>query len=530
MILPIPKAYERIGEVCLLPREITVSGKGDFARLGIGALELLFEDVKETDKEGFVEFEYDGSLENKSEIYKIIVSKYKIKVLFRDARGAVNGAASVALLLMKGEIACGTITDHPDCEYRSFLLDMARGVPDFKDIYRTVKYMALAKYNRLHLHLIDSKGPCYKSAVLPEYKDEGGLAQCEISDLGGIVELCKRFAIEVVPEIEVPAHATAFCKAYPQFKCQVENAHVWTVCPGNDDIWKYYELLLGEIAEIFPESEYIHIGSDELEFSDLEGASKRLCHWDDCPRCAALRAREGLADRQAEFYYVIDKIHGIVRSLGKKMIMWNDQIDVSKDVPISRDILIQFWRVACPGRGPYEGCSFEDFLKKGFKVINSFYRNTYIDIEKYMDAEKMKTWSPISEPSFPPELKDGIVGGEMCAWEFGNVGEYPFYGYVIPPALAIFADKLWSFGEREYTQEYMSALSLFVFGRVCENDVFSCIGSPIPPRKKDEVTYVAPENILSRKVDECICELRCNSKSFFGETADIYARLLERIK
>jgi hypothetical protein len=212
------------------------------------------------------------------------------------------------------------------------------------------------------------------------------------------------------------------------------------------------------------------------------------------------------------------------------MIMWNDQIDISGDVPLSRDILIQFWCVAVPGRGPYEGCSMAKFLEKGFKVINSYYQDTYIDIERYMNAQKMRNWSPISSPELPEEHIQNVVGGEMCAWEFGNTAGYSFYEYVTPPALAIFADKLWSYGEREHDEEYMSALSLFVFGSHLESDVFACIGSPLPPRSNDIVTYVDGDTLSVDYINACIKEMRENKNGFFAETAQIYARLLERIR
>ena len=232
-------------------------------------------------------------------------------------------------------------------------------------------------------------------SCVPEYRFIGKGGQCSIEFLRRIDALCHSYAIEIVPEIEIPAHGTALCEAHPEFKCKVENAQGWAICPGNDEIWPFFDALVGEIAEIFPDSKYIHIGSDELEFRDLK--PPRYCHWADCPRCLALRRRENLADRQAEFYYVIERIHEIVKSHGKKMMMWNDQIDISRDVPLSRDILIQFWRIAGKGRGPYEGCTFKKFLEKGFDVINASYPYTYFDMESYMNVEKLSTWTPFTK-------------------------------------------------------------------------------------------------------------------------------------
>ncbi|MBQ7322657.1 MAG: family 20 glycosylhydrolase [Clostridia bacterium] len=505
MIIPIVKRYEERAGVCAVPQTVRCAYDGELGRLGAEALISLLARGELAAEDAFVRFSYDGTLEERDEIYRLRVSAQGIHIGYRDARGAVNGAMSAVLLLCKAELACCEIVDYPACGYRSFLLDMARGLPTEEEIKSAIRYMALAKYNRLHLHLMDDQGPCFLSEAVPEYRFIGKGGQCSTDFLRELDALCQSYAIEIVPEIEIPAHATALCEAHPEFKCKVENAHSWAICPGNEDIWPFFDALVGEIAGIFPRSEYIHVGSDELEFRDLK--QPRYCHWADCPRCAALRAREGLADRQAEFYYVMERIHGIVKSYGKKMMMWNDQIDVSGDVPLSRDILIEFWRVAGKGRGPHEGCSFEKLLEKGFRVVNAAYPYTYFDIESYMSVEKLKTWTPYTKPDRSPQYNDRVIGGESCAWEFGNGEEYPFYSYVTPPVLAMFGDKLWDLSEREYGEAYREALAEFVFGTAELEDVFTCVGALIPPRKGGPAAYVAPATLPEGLLERCIQRL-----------------------
>ena len=502
MILPIVKKYAESGEICAIPEKITYSYSCELGKLGAEAFASFNCGAEKAESNAFIEFVFDGALEARDEIYSVSVTINKIKVGFRDARGAVNGAATVALLLRKNEVKCCEMVDYPSCGYRSFLLDMARGLPTADDIKETVKYMALAKYNRLHLHLIDAKGPCYVSKTLPEYKYTGESEMCSIEFLREIDKLCESYAIEVVPELEIPAHSTAVCAAHPEFKCPVENNAGWAICPGSDGVWEFYGKLVAELADIFKRSEYIHIGTDELEFGDLD--IKYHCYWDECPRCAALKEREGLSNRQDEFYYVVNRIFEIVKSHGKKMMMWNDQIDVSKDVPLSREILIEFWRIAYPGRGPYEGCSFNGFLEKGFKVINAHYPSTYLDQNRYLSTEKMKTWTPFNTPEQSPEYADQVIGGETCAWEFGNYADYPFYGVVTPPVLAVFGDKLWGLGEREYGDEYEAAMAEYIFGTSERTDVFECFGNMIPPRNVDFLTYHEEKDLPREKIARCI--------------------------
>lgn len=529
MILPILQKESWSDTLCSIPTTLTYHFSGEIAGRGAAAF-ACFNDAAVCSEDGFVRFAIDNGLEDRPEIYSVRVLADRIEVGFRDERGAINAAATVTLLLNKRELHVGELVDYPDTLYRGFLLDMARGLPDADMIRNTIRYMALAKYNRLHLHLIDEKGPCYVSDALPEYRYVGKGEACDKSFLREIVSLCKVFAIEVIPEIEVPAHASAFVSAYSQYVCDVPNAHTWVMCFGDESIWKKLDALVGEVAEIFCESEYLHVGSDELEFADLEGASKRLCHWDECPRCAAMRRREGLANRREQFYYVMQRMKAIVTSHGKKMIMWNDQLDSSGEISVDRDILLQFWRIAYPGRGPYEGCTMQKLAQAGFKMINSFYPNTYVDVDHYLTPEKLKKWTPYDAPDGRQIDQDMIVGGEMCAWEFGNVEAYPFYPQTTPPLLAMFSDKLWRIGEREYGAEYLKALGEFVFGTTLTQDLFACFGAPVPPRKKDSITYVDQKDQDLCRVSRCRDELLALPKrTLYANTVSVYAALLEKI-
>ena len=527
MILPIIKKELKTGKSFRVPEKITYSYDSDLSegRLGAEAFGSFTAGAIGVEKGGFVSFEFDGGLEDIAEIYRVAVSTSGIKIGFKDARGAVNGAVTAALLLRKGTLEECEIVDYPSCEYRSVMLDMARGLPTWEDIEYAVKYMALAKFNRLHLHLIDSCGPCFISEAVPEYAFTGNGGQCDKDLLRRIDKLCESYAIEIVPEIEVPAHGNALCEAHPEFKCEVEDAHSWAICPGSEGVLDFFRKLIGEVVEVFPRSEYLHIGTDELEFRDLK--PQRLCHWDECPRCAALREREGLADRQEEFYYLINKLYEIVRSFGKKMMMWNDQIDVSRDdVPVSREILMEFWRIAGRGRGPHDGCTFEKLLEKGFRVVNAYYPYTYFDLDVYTSDEKLKTWTPFTAPEQSERYASQIIGGETCAWEYGNYGEYPFYSYATPFVVALFGDKLWGLGEREYDDEYKSALSEMIFGDASYVDFFDHIGGLMPPRTKDKLTYRASEELSAEVLRDCISRLEVNATS---PAAGRCARLLEKI-
>jgi hypothetical protein len=158
-----------------------------------------------------------------------------------------------------------------------------------------------------------------------------------------------------------------------------------------------------------------------------------------CKVCNARFRPLGYETLLPRYYYFVNRVYDIIHDLGKKMIMWNDQIDISVDPPIPHDILIEFWRVAAPHRGPVEGCSMQRFLEEGFEVINADYPNTYIDL--YMRWKRLKDWNPTADPADAGPYAYRVLGGETCAWEVNN---YSHYRHALYFAFPTFGDRLWN--------------------------------------------------------------------------------------
>lgn len=525
MILSRVKQCTTYDEVCQIPKERTCLATDEIASAGLTALQGLAI-VTPCKENAFITFETDNTLAENDEAYAITITKDAITVRAKTKRGSANAAATLAQILTKDEIPTCEIFDYPDTGYRSYMLDMARGIPTMAQIKNAIKTMALAKYNKLHLHLMDSQGICFHSSAMPKLGEKYG-RQMEVSDLKDIIAYAESFQIDVIPEIEIPFHAKALVNAYPELACDTDTVSYWAACPGTDSFWELFENLIREVADIFP-YEYFHVGGDEIEFLDAPQENS-YCNWDSCSKCRALRERVGIRYVQEQYYYVMNWAHDIVKSCGKKMIMWNDQIDISRDVPLSRDILIQFWRVAGRGRGPYENCSMQGFLENGFKVINSYYPYTYCDFEIYMSLEKLSTWTPYTEPKVPEEYKHLMVGGESCAWEFGNVEVYPFYAYTAAPAILLFGDKLWDYRDRTYTEDDRIYMAEALFGKTLAKDIYTCIGAILPPRNKDEFTYVNKEDISKEWIEECKAEIAEKSTALCEYNKTEYINLLDNI-
>ena len=227
----------------------------------------------------------------------------------------------------------------------------------------------------LHLHLSDSLGVSVKLDCLPE--------ECCLENyyskeqMQEVVKLAEALGLEIIPEFDMPGHSTALVRCSSDIVCivdGVENTH-WTTCAGSEETYKFYEKIINELCDLFP-SKYFHIGGDELEFADVPKLNA-ICHWEQCPKCRKKCEEENLKDRQELYYYFINRIYEIVKKTGRQMIMWSDQIDCMRPADLPKDILMQFWRVAAPGRGPFEGCSLNAQLKMGYQIINSHFPETY---------------------------------------------------------------------------------------------------------------------------------------------------------
>lgn len=410
-----------------------------------------------------------------------------IRIEFCNRDGLRNALSTIILLVESKSpiffLQKQSIQDEPDCAFRSVLIDLARGLPDYQRLKEDVKRLALAKCNYLHLHLMDSMGICYQSNVL---KMENGIRGTKLytkEQMKDLVCYCDGLGIEIIPEFEVPAHAHYMVTTYPEFACQTDletQQSPAVLCAGNERMYEFYSKLIDEICDIFP-SQYIHMGGDELSFGDFPEWNYNV-NWLDCKVCKKKMQEEGLNGIQDLYYYLVNRIYAMVSKRAKTLVMYNDQIDVSKPVPIPKDIIIQFWRISHKSRGPRLDCSYRKFLEQGFKVIASPYEFAYIDLEEYATPEKC-SWIDFKNYKNTQDLHENVLGGEVCAWEYGNPS-YTHYTFSFTSAAILLLAKMWNGKSVVYDEGYRQGLTKLIFGgeTPIEYDVFELFGSIMPPR------------------------------------------------
>src|SRR5262249_9480679 len=140
-------------------------------------------------------------------------------------------------------------------------------------------------------------------------------------DVREVVAYAAARHITIVPEIEMPGHATAALAAYPQYSCtggpftpELKGGVFYGVyCAGKDETFTFLEDVLSELIPLFP-GKYIHIGGDEAPKDN----------WKKCEKCQARMKSEDLKTEHELQSYFIRRIEKFINSKGKNLIGWSE--------------------------------------------------------------------------------------------------------------------------------------------------------------------------------------------------------------
>ena len=300
-----------------------------------------------------VEFRLDPKSKIPAEGYTLNVTRTRVKAVASTPAGLFYARQTLAQLQQDGQVPCVKITDYPRYSWRGFHVDPCRHFQSVEDLKTMIDIMAMYKINTMHWHLTDDQGWRIEIKKYPkltsvgawrtEYEGpiHGGFyTQEQVKDI--VAYAAERF-ITVVPEIEMPGHAVAAIRAYPELSCTEEpigSFSTWgspdiVFCPGKEKMFEFLDDVIAEVAELFP-GEYIHIGGDECKKD----------RWEKCPACQARIKAEGLS-ATPEFTaeerlqsYAVRRMEDILAKHGKKLIGWDEILEGG----LSPNATVMSWR------------------------------------------------------------------------------------------------------------------------------------------------------------------------------------------
>ncbi|SNY76169.1 beta-N-acetylhexosaminidase [Enterobacter sp. CC120223-11] len=334
------------------------------------------------------------------ESYKLVVDETGAKLTANTRFGALHGIETLLQLIQNGpdntSIPYVTIEDSPRFPWRGVLLDSARHFLPIEDIKRQIDGMAAAKLNVLHWHLTDDQGWRFASTKYPKLQqlasDDKFYTPAQMKD---IVRYAADRGIRVVPEIDMPGHASAIAVAYPELMSApgpYEMERHWGVLkpvldPTKEATYTFADAMIGELAAIFPDA-YLHIGGDEVDDTQ----------WKNNPAIQKFMQENKLADSHALQAYFNRKLELILEKHHRQMVGW-DEI-YHPDLP--KSILIQSWQ-GQDALGEVAKNGYKGILSTGFYLDQPqsaayHYRNEPVPqglngIDKISDADSAQSWS-----------------------------------------------------------------------------------------------------------------------------------------
>ncbi len=327
----------------------------------------------------------------------------------------------------------GELRDFPDYALRGFMIDCGRKFIPMEYLEDCVKTMAYYKMNTLQIHLNDNGFKQYfeqdwnktYAAFRLESDTYPGLAAAdghytkrEFIDLQVLAE---NHFVEVIPEIDVPAHTLAFAHYKPEIGSQEYGMdHLDLFKPETyaflDGLFKEY--LEGD-QPVF-RGKRVHIGTDEYSNKKEEVVEK--------------------------FRYFTDYYIRYVESFGKQACVWGALTHAKGKTPVkSENVVMSAW---------YNGYADpKEMVKQGYKLISIPDGFLYIVpaagyYYDYLNTKSLyESWTPAHIGKAVFDEKDpAILGGMFAVWNdhVGNGISTKDIHHRTFPALQTLAVKMWT--------------------------------------------------------------------------------------
>ena len=382
------------------------------------------------------------------------------------------------------------VQDEPRFAYRGLHLDVSRHIFPVDFIKQYIDYIALHKMNFFHWHLTDDQGWRIEIKKYPRLTEVGGYRNGTIIGrypgsandnipYGGfytqdqvkeVVQYAADRHVTVVPEIEMPGHASAAIAAYPYLSCFPEmkttipgpasekskNANGKLVqetfgvfddvfCAGKDSTFVFLQDVMDEVLQLFP-SQYIHVGGDESPKT----------HWMKCPRCQQRIKDEGLKDEHHLQSYFIQRMEKYLNGKGRTLIGWDEILEGG----LAPNAVVMSWRGESGGIAAAKE-AHQVIMTPGSHVYFDHTQSSFEDsvvIGGYTTIEKTYSYEPI-----PKELNAAqgkfVMGAQANLWTeyMKNPRKVE---YMLLPRLSALSEVLWTPKEKKSWDSFEKKLPL----------------------------------------------------------------------
>lgn len=297
---------------------------------------------------------------------------------------------------------------------RALQIDLARQKENLPYIFSYIDFAKENGYNMLFLYLENA----IRTKSTSFFNEDDTYSEEEILQ---IVEYGTSKNIDVIPALETLGHLEKFL-AYPELAHLGEKDYLTLGrgfgykptcgCLSNPKLYEFLDNYLIEVSQLFT-SEYIHVGLDET-FDFLA-----------CEKCQE-RIKNGETAKSMFFDHIMH-VYNLCKSLGKRMMMWDDYFeyyDIVHEVP--RDIIMCNWNYMFMSDQPL-GHWTNRIAKDWFALYDE------LGIEYIFCGYAHKASSTYALDTFYDyAMRRNPLGGLMTAWERSKefyLAAYPCIAY-----------------------------------------------------------------------------------------------------
>lgn len=492
-VIPQPVRYEtQVGEAGFsLAQGIKVHYKVSRSAEGAAAIRALMAagilHVQPEENEGELTVTVEPG--HGKEWYAIQVSPQQIHLRVSELNALHLAAQTLAQSITEDAagapaLPCMQVEDEPMLSYRGLMLDPCRHPLSIEQTKKMLRIMARYKLNRFHWHLTDDQGWRIEIKKYPKLTEVGSrrdstplLTDHEKSDntpttpffytqdeIRDVVTYANSLGITVIPEIEIPGHASACIAAYPELgNSDIEGyapkvATTWGVLPftmaPKEETFRFIEDVMAEVLPLFPKADMVHIGGDEAPREQ----------WQQSPFAQAYMQQHGLKNAGQIQHHFTHRVAEMLAPHGRRIIGW-DEIMMDGEVPPTA--VVMAWRSWVKPDAALTAA------KRGHDVILSpdshFYFNfaqgkipadpAYTPhgwVEAKQDWRHVYSYNPLPA-HYTAEQRKRIIGLQANCWS-ESIQNGSKLEYQVVPRICALAEVAWRPAELRNADEFLQRI------------------------------------------------------------------------